>query len=95
MVGKRMQFDDETWEAIVAVARQRGRTFQQLADDAFRNLLPRYGQPDGLMAALEQRVDKQRNRAEKRSNQPLNKLRVASPSGQRKPRGATKAGCNS
>lgn len=39
MVGKRVQFDDETWEAVQAVARQRGRTFQQLADEAFAELL--------------------------------------------------------
>jgi hypothetical protein len=29
MVGKRVQFNDESFEAILAVARQRGRTFQQ------------------------------------------------------------------
>jgi hypothetical protein len=36
MVGKRIQFNDETFEAILAVARQRGRTFQQLSDEAFK-----------------------------------------------------------
>jgi hypothetical protein len=51
MVGKRVEFDDETWGAIQAVARQRGRTFQQLADEAFGELLRRYGQPVGLKAA--------------------------------------------
>jgi hypothetical protein len=56
MVGKRVQFDDETWEAIQAVARQRGRTFQQLADEAFGELLRRYGQPVGLKAALKESV---------------------------------------
>jgi hypothetical protein len=54
MVGKRVQFDDETWEAIMAVARQRGRTFQQLADEAFGDLLQRHGQPVGLKAALKE-----------------------------------------
>ena len=56
MVGKRVQFDDETWEAIMAVARQRGRTFQQLADEAFGDLLQRHGQPVGLKAALKESV---------------------------------------
>jgi hypothetical protein len=56
MVGKRVQFNGETWEAIMAVARQRGRTFQQLADEAFRELLKRYGQPVGLKAALKESV---------------------------------------
>ncbi|HEY8299601.1 MAG TPA: hypothetical protein VIF65_03910 [Methyloceanibacter sp.] len=30
MPGKRVQFDDETWQAIDAVARGKGKTFQQL-----------------------------------------------------------------
>lgn len=55
MVGKRVQFDDETFEAVLAVARRRGRTFQQLADEAFKDLLRKYGQPVGLMAALAER----------------------------------------
>jgi hypothetical protein len=45
-----------TWEAIQAVARQRGHTFQQLADEAFAELLRRYGQPVGLKAALKESV---------------------------------------
>jgi hypothetical protein len=35
MPGKRLQFDDETWQAIEAVARQSDRSFQELADEAF------------------------------------------------------------
>jgi hypothetical protein len=60
MVGKRVQFNDETWEAVMAVARQRGRTFQQLADEAFNDLLRKYGQPVGLMAALGESVGQRR-----------------------------------
>ena len=56
MVGKRVQFSDEAWEAVMAVGRQRGRTFQQIADEAFTDLLKKYGQPVGLMAALAQSV---------------------------------------
>jgi hypothetical protein len=59
MVGKRIQFDDETWEALQAVARQKGRTFQQLADEAFAELLRRFGQPVGLKAALKESVGAQ------------------------------------
>jgi hypothetical protein len=29
MVGKRVQFDEETWEAIVAIARHNGSSFQR------------------------------------------------------------------
>jgi hypothetical protein len=34
MPGKRVQFDDETWEAIEAVARDSGKSFQELANEA-------------------------------------------------------------
>jgi hypothetical protein len=36
-----------------AVVRRSGRSFQQLADEAFSALLKKYGQPVDLMAALE------------------------------------------
>jgi hypothetical protein len=32
MVGKRVQFDDATWEAIQAVMRDARQNFQQLAE---------------------------------------------------------------
>ena len=50
MPGKRVQFDDETWQAIVAVARRRGVSFQDLVDEAFADLLKKHTQPVGLMA---------------------------------------------
>jgi hypothetical protein len=56
MPGKRVQFDDETWHAIDAVARGKGKTFQQLADEAFKDLLEKHRQPVGLKAALKQSV---------------------------------------
>jgi len=56
MPGKRVQFDDETWQAIDAVARGKGKTFQQLADEAFKDLLEKHRQPVGLKAALKQSV---------------------------------------
>jgi hypothetical protein len=52
MVGKRVQFDDETWAAIVSVARATGGSFQQLADEAFADLLKKHKQPVGLMASM-------------------------------------------
>jgi hypothetical protein len=58
MVAKRVQFSDEAWEAVLAIARQRGRTFQQIAEEAFNDLLKKYGQPVGLMAALAQSVQR-------------------------------------
>jgi hypothetical protein len=56
MPGKRVQFDDDTWQAVEAVARQSGSTFQKLADDAFKDLLKKHKQPVGLKAALKESV---------------------------------------
>jgi hypothetical protein len=56
MVGKRIQFDDETWEAIQAVLRDSGDSFQELADEAFADLLKKRKQPVGLKASLEESV---------------------------------------
>jgi hypothetical protein len=56
MVGKRVQFDDETWEAIVALSKSESRTFQQLTDEAYADLLKKHKQPVGLMASLKQSV---------------------------------------
>ncbi len=56
MPGKRVQFDDETWQAIDAVARGKGKTFQELADEAFKDLLKKHHQPVGLKAALKESI---------------------------------------
>jgi hypothetical protein len=56
MVGKRVQFDDETWQAIEAVADDTGKAFQELADEAFADLLNKHKQPVGLKAALKESV---------------------------------------
>jgi hypothetical protein len=44
MPSKRVQFDDETWQAVEAVARQTGKSFRDLASTAFADLLKRHGQ---------------------------------------------------
>jgi hypothetical protein len=56
MVGKRVQFDDETWAAIQALTRQTGKSFQELASTAFADLLTKHDQPVGFKAALEASV---------------------------------------
>ena len=56
MPGKRVQFDDETWQAIDPVASQQGKTFQKLADEAFKDLLKKHRQPVSLKAALKEGV---------------------------------------
>jgi hypothetical protein len=47
---------DETWQAIDAVASQQGKTFQKLADEAFKDLLKKHHQPVGLKAALKESI---------------------------------------
>ena len=54
MPGKRVQFDDATWQAIDLLARDRMMDFQELADEAFRDLLQKHGRPTDLKAALRQ-----------------------------------------
>ena len=58
MPGKRVQFDDETWEALQAAMRDSGSTFQEIADEAFADLLKKRKQPVGLRAALQDSVGK-------------------------------------
>lgn len=54
MPGKRVQFDDETWAALDLFARDSMRDFQELADEAFRDLLKKHGRPTSLREALRQ-----------------------------------------
>src|SRR5262245_54916666 len=56
MVGKRVQFDEVTWEAIQAVMRDAGMSFQGIADEAFSDVLKKRKQPVGLIASLKERV---------------------------------------
>jgi hypothetical protein len=52
MPGKRVNIDDETWMALDLLARDRMATFQELADEAFADLLKKHGRPVDLKAAL-------------------------------------------
>jgi hypothetical protein len=54
MPGKRVQFDAETWQALDLLARDRMMDFQELADEAFRDLLRKHGRPTDLRTALRQ-----------------------------------------
>jgi hypothetical protein len=54
MPGKRVQLDAETWQALDLLARDRMMDFQELADEAFRDLLRKHGRPTELMSALRQ-----------------------------------------
>jgi hypothetical protein len=52
MPGKRVQLDEETWHALNLLAQDRMQDFQELADEAFRDLLRKHGRPTDLKSAL-------------------------------------------
>jgi hypothetical protein len=52
MTGKRVQFDSETWTSVDLLAKDRMMTFQELADEAFRDILRKYDRPFSLKEAL-------------------------------------------
>jgi hypothetical protein len=52
MPGKRVHFDDETWHQLNLLGHDQMKDFQELADEAFRDLLKKHGQPSSLKEAL-------------------------------------------
>ena len=52
MSGNRVQFDPETWASVDLLAKDRLMTFQELADEAFRDILRKYDRPFSLKEAL-------------------------------------------
>ena len=52
MPGKRVQFDEETWAALDMLAKDRMMDFQELADEAFRDVLKKHDRPASLKEAL-------------------------------------------
>ena len=53
-VGKRVTFDPATFVALDLYARDSMRSFQELADEAFADLLKKHGRPVDLKDALRQ-----------------------------------------
>jgi hypothetical protein len=51
-IGKRVVFDEATWAAVDLYARDSMKTFQELADEAFADLLKKHGRPSDLRDAL-------------------------------------------
>jgi len=52
MIGKRVQFHEETWQALRLLASESMKSFQELADEAFNDLLRKHGRPASLKEAL-------------------------------------------
>ena len=51
-IGKRVAFDRATWMALDLYARDSMKSFQELADEAFADLLRKHGRPTDLKDAL-------------------------------------------
>src|SRR5262245_24852367 len=49
---KLVEFDAQTWHALNLLSRESMKTLQELADEAFRDLLNKYRRPTDLKAAL-------------------------------------------
>lgn len=52
MPGKRVQIDEETWRDLRLLGHDQMKDFQELAHEAFRELLKKYGRPVNLRDAL-------------------------------------------
>jgi hypothetical protein len=52
MIGKRVQFHEETWQELRLLAAESMKSFQELADEAFNDLLKKHGRPTSLKEAL-------------------------------------------
>ena len=80
MPGKRIQFDDETYQAVDLLGRDQMKTFQELADEAFCELLRKHGRPTNLKEALK--------RSANASDSNVHRMRAPKKKPQRKKRAA-------
>lgn len=61
MVGKRVQFHEETWQELQVLGAESMKSFQELADEAFNDLLKKHGRPASLKEALRRSAGKTAN----------------------------------
>jgi hypothetical protein len=66
MVGKRVEFDDETWAVINLLRQERRRSFQKLANEAFADLLEKYHKPVDLKSQLRESLGTEAKRSKKK-----------------------------
>ena len=52
MIGKRVQFHEETLQELQVLGAESMKSFQELADEAFNDLLKKHGRPASLKEAL-------------------------------------------
>jgi hypothetical protein len=55
---KLIGFEPEVYDALALLARDRMQDFQELADEAFRDLLNKHGRPMTLRSALRKSVER-------------------------------------
>lgn len=87
MPGKRVQFDEETLNALRLLAQDRMASFQELADEAFGDLLAKHGRAADLRSQLKKSAAEE-PAALQTSGPPARETPNARRSGARKPRGA-------
>jgi len=63
MPGKRIQFDEDTLSKLTELGRRRMATFQELADEAFADLLKKHNVPIDLRDALKKSVRAAKSRS--------------------------------
>jgi hypothetical protein len=63
---KLVGFDEETWHALNLLSRESMKSFQELADEAFRDLLHKYKRPTDLKAALRESAAAQSRSTQRR-----------------------------
>lgn len=52
LVGKRIQFDRATWDAVDLLAREQMKDLPEITEEAFRDLLKKYGRTADVREAL-------------------------------------------
>jgi hypothetical protein len=58
---KLIEFDAQIWHAPNLLSRESMKTFQELADEEFRDLLQKYGRPTDLKAALRESAKRRKS----------------------------------
>jgi hypothetical protein len=68
LVGKRLQFDRETWNAIDLLARDQMKSIEEITEEAFRDLLKKHGRSADFREQLKlsARAAKREQRASRR-----------------------------
>ena len=51
-IGKRIRFDRDTWHAVEELARDQMKDLEEVAEEAFRDLLKKHGRSADLREAL-------------------------------------------